>query len=272
MTTTPAPPRPRDDGTRLARARDLVGAEWIKLRSVRSTYWVTLAALATSVGFGALACLSDVQRWDHVAGERGQFDTLPDVFNGFVLAQLVFAAIGVLAITGEFSSGLIGTTFAAAPARRAVLAAKAATVGLFTLVGGAVAAGITFVVSEAILAERNIGQAIGNPAATRALLATTAYLLAAALLGLSLGVLLRHAAAAITALFALLFLGPQLLHGTTGALLAVDNALPGTALRRLTTTAPWDGAPSTVAAWTVIVVYPVVGLTVAALTLHRRDA
>jgi hypothetical protein len=65
-------------------------------------------------------------------GQRAGLDPMADSFVGFSIAQLIFAAIGVLAITGEYSSGLIRTTFAAVPARGEVLAAKAAVVSVVT--------------------------------------------------------------------------------------------------------------------------------------------
>jgi hypothetical protein len=56
-----------------------------------------------------------------------------DSFTGLGLAQLAFGVIGVLAISSEYATGLIRTTFGAVPRRRAVLAAKAAVVGVVTL-------------------------------------------------------------------------------------------------------------------------------------------
>ncbi len=197
---------------------------------------------------------------------------MPDVFNGFVIAQMVFATIGVLSITGEYASGLIRTTLTAVPARRAALAAKAAAVGVLTFVTGAVAVAVTFGIGQAILSQRHMGQSVTDPVAVRALAATVVYLVATALLGLGLGVLLRHAAAAISALFALLFLLPILLHNDTGWALAVENALPGTALRRLIAGHPWSGAPSTGAAWLVVAAYPLITLFIAGIVIHHRDA
>jgi ABC-2 type transport system permease protein len=103
----------------------------------RATYLVLLAAAVIASGIGLLVCNVDVGQWPRMSpGQRAGFDPMADSFTGFAVAQLLFAAIGVLTVTGEYSSGLIRTTFTAVPARRAVLAAKAAVVGLITAATG----------------------------------------------------------------------------------------------------------------------------------------
>jgi len=74
------------------------------------------------------------------AAERATFDPVSEGFTGLALGQLVLGVLGVLAITTEFSSGMIRATFAAVPRRPMVLAAKAAVVAAVTLVAGEVLA------------------------------------------------------------------------------------------------------------------------------------
>jgi hypothetical protein len=106
MTAVPLRPRPLD----------LVAAEWIKLRSLRSTWWVLLAAAAVAFAVGLLVCSTDAGQWPRMTpGQRAGFDPLADSFVGFAVAQLLFAAIGVLSVTGAYSSGLIRTTLARPP-------------------------------------------------------------------------------------------------------------------------------------------------------------
>ena len=45
-----------------ARARDVLASEWIKLRSVRSTYLVLLFAAAAAVGIGYLVTHADADQ------------------------------------------------------------------------------------------------------------------------------------------------------------------------------------------------------------------
>ncbi|MCO5999885.1 hypothetical protein [Actinoallomurus rhizosphaericola] len=264
---------PAGEGTRPGRARDLIGSEWTKLWSVRSTYWVLLCAAVTAIGIGAVVADADVGDWPRMSpAQRAAFDPLSDPYVGFMIAQLIFGTLGVLSITGEYSSGLIRTTFAAVPARRAVLAAKAAVVTAVTVPVGAAIAAATFATGQAVLSRRHVGLSIGDPGALRSIGAATFYLLAVALVGLGLGVLLRHAAAAIGALVTLLFLAPQLIHGTARWVVDIADALPGDAIRRLVSLHAQHGALSVPQAFVVISVYPVVLIGAATLVIHRRDA
>jgi ABC-2 type transport system permease protein len=270
MTTTSLP---LDDGTRLARARNVIGSEWTKLWSVRSTYWVLLCAAVTAIGLGAIIANADVGQWPKMSpSQQAAFDPLPDPYIGFMVAQLIFATLGVLSVTGEYSTGLIRTTFTAVPTRRAVLAAKAVVVAAVTVPVGAIIATATFATGQAILSQRHVGLSIGDPGALRSIVAATFYLVAVALVGLGLGALLRHTAAAIGALVTLLFLAPQFVHGTSRWAVDIDNALPGSAIRRLVSLHLYHGAPSMPQAFIVIAVYPAVLVVAAMILIHRRDA
>jgi ABC-type transport system involved in multi-copper enzyme maturation permease subunit len=254
------------------RALDLATAEWIKLRSLRSSYLVLLAAAATAFVVGLLACGADASQWPHMTpGQRAGFDPMADSFVGFSVAQLVFAAMGVLVVTGEYSSGLIRTTFAAVPARRAVLAAKAAVAATVMAIVGVITALATFTAGQAVLSGQHAGISLGQPVAIRAVAAAAAYLAAVTLIGVALGVLIRNAAGAMTAMVVLLFLAPALLHGTSRWVTGIASALPANAIRRLVSLHPWPHAPSVAEAALVIAAYPALALAVAACAIHRRD-
>ena len=85
-----------------ARARDVLVSEWIKLRSVRSTYLVLLFAAAAAVGIGYLVAHAKATHWATMpAAERAAFDPVSDSYTGLGLAQLAFGALGVLVISSE---------------------------------------------------------------------------------------------------------------------------------------------------------------------------
>jgi hypothetical protein len=232
-------------------------------------------SVAAAAGVAALSATSSVKDYPSMsAAQRAAFDPLANAFIGLLLSQLIVAAVGVIAITGEYSSGHIRTTFTAMPHRGAVLAAKAAVTGGAGLLTGALTAPACIVVSHVILSGQHLARPYTDPAVIRATVGAAVYLSAVALTGLALGVLLRHAAPAITLLVAILFIAPELLHNSSGALSYMADALPGTAFRQLATSLPASGPGTltTPAAFAVIIAYPLILLAVAALTLRRRDA
>jgi ABC-type transport system involved in multi-copper enzyme maturation permease subunit len=273
MTTAVAPAQSPNAPAPNARARDLVAGEWIKLRSLRSTYFMLLAAAVIALAVAMVVCSVDASQVTHpLPGRHAPVDPLADSFVGFMIAQLIFAALGVLAMTGEYSSGLIRTTFAAIPARRAVLAAKAAVICAVTLAVGLVTALAAFLAGQAILSTQHLGISLSHPDAARAIIAAGLFLPAVALTGLALGVLIRNAAGALTVVVAVLFVVPEFLNGTSQWVIDVANALPATAIRRLVSLHPVPHAPSVTQCVIVIIAYPVVTLAAAAIVLHRRDA
>src|SRR5260370_39422418 len=129
-------------------------------------------------------------------------------------------------MTGECSSGLIRTTFAAVPPRGAVLAAKAAVVAVVTFAVGLVTALASFAAGQAIFSRQHIGLSLGHPGAVRAIIAAALFLAAVSLTGLALGVLIRNAAGAVAGVVVLLFLGPAFLHGTRPWVLDIRHRPP----------------------------------------------
>jgi hypothetical protein len=197
---------------------------------------------------------------------------MADSFTGFAVAQLLFAAIGVLTVTGEYSSGLIRTTFAAVPARRAVLASKAAVTCPVAVATGLGAALVSFTAGQAILSRQHIGISLSHPGALRAVIAAGLFLGSVTLLGLGLGVLVRNAAGALSVIVVLLFLAPSFLHGGSHWVVDIGNALPGNAIRRLCSLHPWPSAPSITESVLVMIAYPATALAAAAAVIHRRDS
>lgn len=255
------------------RPRDLVAAEWVKLRSLRSTYLMLLAATVITLAIGMLVCgLDTSQAASPAPARRAPVDPLADSFVGFAVAQLIFAALGVLAMTGEYSSGLIRTTFAAVPARRAILAAKAAVVSSVALTAGLGTALAAFLAGQGILSAQHLGISLSHPGAARAIIAAGLFLASVTLTGLALGVLIRNAAGALTVLAAVLFVVPEFLNGTSQWVIDAANALPASAIRRLVSLHPLPHAPSMTESVIVTIAYPAITLAAAAIALHRRDA
>lgn len=270
-TTTATPP---------ARFRDLLAAEWLKLWSTTSVRWALGLATLFAVVVSVNASLADHRNWpSYSADRRALFNPLRDAFPeaGYVLLVLAAGSVGAMVIVGEYSSGLIRTTFAAVPARRSVMAAKALVVGAVMTVVGAVAAGASFGVSQAILADRNAGYSLADPGVLRAVAATALFVPVCALLGMGIGGVVRHPAGAVVAITAVLLLLPRLVDTQQYRWVAeVHNALPFPAWERLIQLRPDvyhpEAFPATVAgSWMVFALWPLGAVLAAVVVVHRRD-
>jgi hypothetical protein len=182
-------------------------AEWIKLRSLRSTYVTMLCAIALGTGLGFLDTTSVAHHWASMsAQDRAAFDPVGDSFTGLVFAQLAFGVLGVLAISTEYGTGMIRTTLAATPRRGVLFTAKALVVGAVALVLGEVFAFGTFLLGQAMLAAGHLDVSLTDPGVLRAVASAGLYLWVVAMVGYGVGALVRHTAGAIAVMFGIIFL------------------------------------------------------------------
>jgi ABC-2 type transport system permease protein len=251
--------------------RNVTAMEWRKLRTVRST-WCILAFFAASMIGLAMLALSHEGYAQMPAAGRASFDPAHDsLIIGLVLGQLLAGALGVLAITAEFSSGMIRATFAAVPRRPLVLAAKAAVLGAVTLATGEVTAFVAFFAGQAALQAPAPHATLGEPGVLRAVLAAGAYPALIALIGLGIGAVIRHTAGAVCAVAGLLFVLP-LLFITPSLQNAGQNFLPHPMVNVLTSVTPVPGTLPPAVIFALLCGYAVAALVAGAWTLSRRDA
>jgi hypothetical protein len=259
--------------------RRVLQAEWTKLRSVRSATWSLVALVALTVLFSALVGAgSDTTGCD--PGRDDCNDVVADSLGGVYVGQFAVVALAVLAISSEYATGMIRTTFAAVPQRRRVLAAKALTVAGTVLILGLVTAVASYVVTRSLLAGNGFVAENGYPDAALADLArpvfgTALYLTALALLAFGLAVVLRHTAAAISTVLALLWvpiLVPALLpEDIADHVLRLAPMTAGLAVQR--TVERFDSVP--IEPWAglgVIWLYAALALAAAFWLIARRDA
>jgi ABC-2 type transport system permease protein len=186
---------------------DAVRAEWIKLRSVRSTSLILLLAIGFGVGVGLLETSATVHAWVTMsAADRSGFDPVGDSFAGFQYTELAFGALGVLAISTEYGTGAIRASLRAVPNRSTLYAAKALVLGLLTLISCQASAFVAFLAGQRILNGRGLGVSLGDPGVLRAVLSAGVYMTVVTMVGFGLGAIIRHTAGALAALFALVFL------------------------------------------------------------------
>jgi ABC-2 type transport system permease protein len=257
--------------------RNALRMEWIKLRSLRSTVWTLIVMTIGTVGIG-VAVLGAYQA-DHfdkmTAEQRNSFDPTNMAFSGTIVAMLAMGVLGVLAVTGEYSSGMIRATLAAIPRRSMVLLAKATVFGALALVVGEAAVLTNFLASQAVLTKAAPHASLTDPAVLRTVLLTGVFLALLGLLGLGIGAIIRHTAGAITIFLGGLFVAPMIIltaggesaqhtfgkfvpmfidENSVGAVKPVEHALTA-----------WAGIG-------MMGLYVVVLLAVGAVLLRRRDA
>lgn len=155
-----------------ARFPDLVAAEWIKVRSLRSTPWVIVLVTLVVTGVAAARALADYNNfpsYDALTRRDHPF-SLGDAFpaEAYLTLMLAAVAVGAIATVSEYGSGLIRTTTVAVPARGAVVLAKAVVQAVLWAVVGALVALCSFLVSQAILEGRDAAIPISDPDALRA--------------------------------------------------------------------------------------------------------
>jgi hypothetical protein len=244
---------------------NLLRSEWAKIRTVRSTYWSLIIAVAAMIGLGAIVCA--VQSGPYNA----TFDPVSISLAGVLLAQLAIGVLGVLFITSEYSTGMIRSTFAAAPQRRSVIAAKAVVFGAVAFAVGTVASFVTFFVGQAILSTQ--GVSLGAPGALRSVIGAGMYLGLFAIFAVALGTIIRSTAGAIAALFGLILILPGLAAALPTSIRdSVDKFLPGNAgqaifdtIKDTSTLSPWIGLA-------VFALYVAVALAISMVLVRRRDA
>ena len=245
--------------------------EWRKLRTVRST-WYLLAAFAASMTGLAVVALSHESYAQLSAAGRASFDPTHDCFIGLVLAQLLTGALGVLAITTEFSSGMVRATFAAVPRRSLVLAAKAVTLGAVTLVAGEISAFAAFLAGQAALTGPAPQATLGQPGVLRAVLMAGAYPALIALISLGIGAIIRHTAGAICGLAGLVFVLPVLFSLGSSLRHTAQKFLPDTMRNSLIAVKPVGHLLSPGLTFGLLCAYALAALAAGAWALARHAA
>lgn len=246
-------------------------SEWTKLRSVRSTRWALLLAFLFAVGVAAIACAVVSHHWPQMhARDRADFHPLEVNLAGVQLAQLAIGVLGVLVITGEYSTGMIRASMTAAPRRLPVLWGKAIVYGLTTLALMVPATFAAFFIGQAIFSGRGIEAHLGDPGVLRAVFGAGLYLTLVGLFGLGLGAIVRNTAGGIALFAGLMFVLPPLMNVLpTSWNNAISPYLPLQAGERVLQTTggtlgPWQG-------FAVLCGYALASIAIAAVLLKRRD-
>jgi ABC-type transport system involved in multi-copper enzyme maturation permease subunit len=260
----------RGASLRVTHSRVLL-SEWTKFRSLRSTVYTLLVAIGLLIGLGALfAGIAASQPSGIADGDTAASTSLTGTF----FAQLAIGVLGVLMVSGEYSTGMIRASLTVVPGRLPILWAKLAVFAAAVFATTLIASLGSFLIGQALLSERNLNASLADPDALRSVIGAALYLSVAGMTGLALGALLRNAAAAISTFVGAFFVIPPLMLLLPASFSNhVVQYLPSNAGAMLLGGS--YGVPNPLAPWTgfaVMCCYAVVLIGLAAWRLRRVDA
>jgi ABC-2 type transport system permease protein len=261
---------------------DALHAEWTKLRTLASTWWLLAAAIALTVVVGAAAAAAVQCRPLGCTPATTGADPAKISLAGVDLGQVAVALLAVLAVGGEYGTGMIRVTLAATPRRLVMLAAKAVAVTGWALAAAAAAVPGSVLAGRLILPSRGLSAAngflpvsLGNGPDLRAALGSVLYLALIALLALGVTTAVRDSAAGIGLVLGLLYLFPivsavipdhvlsrhleQIAPMTAGLCIQATTGLQSLPLT------PWQGLA-------VLALWALGALILGAVVLRHRDA
>ena len=252
----------------------MLRSEWTKLRSVRSTFWALTVTVVLGIALGAAISAAAAHGYarSSVSGKLS-WDPTGVSLDGMAIAQLAIAVLGVLCISSEYSSGMIRTSLTAVPKRGRVLAAKSLVLAAVTFVVGEATSFTAFFAGQALISGHAPHAALGDPGVARAVAGAGLYLTALAVLGVAAGTLLRHPAAAIACMIAVLLVLPGIAQALPDSWRnPVTEFWPTLAGGQLTTVyhsahtlQPWPG-------FAVMCLFTAIVYAIAWTLLNRRDA
>lgn len=248
----------------------VVTAEWIKFRTLRSTHAVLGAAMLGMVVI-ALIVAYNTRTVGPNLDPNDLAASAP--LQGYYLGQLLIGALGVLFVSGEYSTGMIRSSFAAVPRRLPVLWAKVLVFVAITLPAMAVMCIVAFTSAEGLISHYRTGYSLGGHDVLRVVLGTALYLVLIGVIGGALGWVMRSTPGALIAYFAVVLVLPVLFGnvlGTWGK--DVAKFLPSQAGSAFIALVPDGPALKPLAGLLVLLAWVVVALAAAVLQVRRRDA
>ena len=253
----------------------VVRSEWTKLWTLRSTRWSLAVAFIAMAGLGPLIAALQMGHWSHLdPHDRITYDSINTGVGGYHLAQLAIGVLGVLVISGEYSTGMIRSSLMAVPRRLPVLWAKLGVFAAVTFVTMLVATLISFYSVQPIVTQHHLQHSLSDPGALRTVIGSALFLTVLSMLCVGLGAMLRNTAGGIATFAGLLFVLPGI-----SAILpsSVNNAVsPYLPLNAGTTVASHSfDNPHHLATWVgfaVFCAYAAAAIAGAAVVMLRRDA
>ena len=258
---------------RVTQARVVV-SEWTKLRTLRSTLWSLGVATVLTIGFPCLFAALTSSHWGSMSpGDRADRHPLDIALVGVNVSQLAIGVLGVLVISGEYSTGMIRASMCAVPKRLPVLWAKAGVYAAVTFALMLPAVLVAFFATQAILSRHDILQiSFTDPGVARAVVGGALYLTVVGVFTLGLGAIVRNTAGGIATFAGIMFVLPPLtLLLPSNWNNAISPYLPDSAGRAIfqlhtgsDSLSPWVGLA-------LFCGYAALAVGIAAVLLVRRD-
>ncbi|MGW1768051.1 ABC transporter permease [Streptomyces sp. NPDC002073] len=177
-----------------------LASEWTKMTSLRSTLWTLGSMAGLVIGVGLIALLQTSDR------DFAEVPFITPALFGLFVGQISVMVLGVLTISSEYGTGLVRTTFTAAPERHRVLTAKFLVFGMLAF---ATVAGSVFLVGlGGVLLHGGPNSGAHGPGEWFGALAGSMYVTLLGVLGLAVGAILRHSAGAIAVMLGVVTLPP----------------------------------------------------------------
>jgi ABC-type transport system involved in multi-copper enzyme maturation permease subunit len=192
--------------------RNALRYEWVRLTTLRSTWWLTGLALliAGLLGLFALSlkgALTVTNYGDIVTGGGG---------GGIFLDSILLSMIGIFAIGHEYRYGTIRPTLSALPRRSTVVAAKVLVVAGYVFVVALIGVVLRYVIALVILGHRLTDLGLFPSPLARVWIGSIVYIVIFALVGFALAGLFRNIPAAIVTVILLPLLVETILRGLLG--------------------------------------------------------
>lgn len=263
----------------------ILKSEWIKLTTLRSTVWCLAIVVVVTIGLGILLAFTFSNQGNLPTAQQQQATVqVSTLAIGF--SQLAVSVLGALVITGEYGTGMIRSTFAAAPGRFSPVLAKALVFAAVIFGVSLISIGVTALITAPLLPNVGVHPDFGDAGVYWALLGGAGYLALIGLFAFALGTIIRNSAGAIAAALGTVLVLPGILQ-LIGALTKTEwvtnltkflpsgadrmyayaiaqPAVPGAPAGAITLD-PWQGL-------LLIVVWDVVLLAIGMILVKRRDA
>ena len=250
--------------------RRSIASEWIKFRTLRSSWAVLGAAMVAMVVF-ALIIAYNTRHLNHGLDPADIAPSGP--LQGYYLTELLIGALGVLFVSSEYSTGMIRSTLTAVPKRIPVLWAKLIVFVSIIAVVMTVVSFIAFLAGQGLISAYRPALSLGAPGALRVVIGTGVYLTFVAMIGAALGWIMRSTPGGLIAFVALILVLPVLFGDALGHWgKHVAEFLPSMAGASFSTNVPESPSLSPWVGLAVMAGWVAIGLAGAVVLLRRRDA